>query len=168
MFSGQILYAEHNGTYVVKFLGDVRVPLCASLEGLIERMFGDARLASVLIDLTQTESIDSTALGLIAKIAVLLRSQKHEKPYLVSTNKDITRILLSMGFEQVFYIVEKGFDHKEPVQALSTDIPQDVTDQVIEAHRVLMSLNEQNKETFKNLVAALEQEKERTGISPCD
>ena len=66
-------YAVHNGTYVLKLRGDVRVPVCTSLETFVEqRLLTDDSLRAVLIDLTETEAIDSTALGLLARIAYTL------------------------------------------------------------------------------------------------
>ena len=160
MLSGRILYAVHNGTYVIKFVGDVRVPLCASLEGFLERMFGDPSLQAVLIDMTETAAIDSTALGLIAKIAVSLRERLQKKPVILSTNPDVNRILGSMGFDRVFLILERTPDSPEALAELPFNEPsqQELTRNVIDAHRVLMSLNEKNKATFRDLVAALESE----------
>lgn len=162
MLSGRILYAVHNGTYVIKFVGDVRVPLCASLEGFMERMFNDAELSSVLIDLGETAAIDSTALGLIAKIAVCLRQRLNKKPVILSTNPDVNRILNSMGFDRVFLML----DHAPAALAHLDELPfsepsqQELTRQVIDAHRVLMNMNEKNKATFRDLVEALEVEQE--------
>jgi len=167
MLSGHILYAVHNGTYVIKFVGDVRVPLCASLEGFLERMFGDAELNSVLIDLSDTVAIDSTALGLIAKIAVFLRERLDKKPVILSTNPDVNRILGSMGFDRVFLMLDRAPITTEDMEELVLNEPsqQDLTRHVIEAHRVLMGMNEKNKATFRDLVEALESEQQ--GGKPC-
>ncbi|HET8731466.1 MAG TPA: STAS domain-containing protein [Moraxellaceae bacterium] len=158
MLSGRILYAVHDGTYVIKFAGDVRVPLCASLEGFLDRMFSDPALQAVLIDLTDTVAIDSTALGLIAKIAIFLKQRVQKKPVILSTNPDVNRILASMGFDRVFLILEKAPAAEGSLDELPVSEPsqQELTRHVIEAHRVLMGLNEKNKATFRDLVAALE------------
>lgn len=162
MLSGRILYAAHDGTYVIKFVGDVRVPLCASLEGFLERMFGDQSLQAVLIDLSETDAIDSTALGLIAKVAVFLRERVGKKPVILSTNPDVNRILASMGFERVFLILERAPDDAEDFAELPFTEPsqQDMTRHVIAAHRTLMELNEKNQATFRDLVTALELERD--------
>lgn len=160
MLSGRILYAVHNGTYVIKFVGDVRVPLCASLEGFLEQMFSDNTLNSVLVDLSDTVAIDSTALGLIAKTAVFLREHQNKKPVILSTNPDVTRILDSMGFDRVFLMLDHAETPLDDLEELTLSEPseRDLTRHVIEAHRVLMSMNEKNKATFHDLVAALESE----------
>ena len=63
--TGKALYAVHQGTYVVKLIGEIRVPICTTLDSFIETMFCDNQLNSVLIDLSETHLIDSTALGLV-------------------------------------------------------------------------------------------------------
>lgn len=158
MLSARILHAVHDGIYVIKFVGDVRVPLCVCLEGFLDRMFADKSLQSVLIDLTETTGIDSTALGLIAKIAVALRERLQRRPVILSTNPDVTRILSSMGFDRVFVIVEKASQVDEPLAELEMVEPseQDLTRNVIDAHRVLMGMNARNRATFRDLVEALE------------
>ena len=158
MLSARILHAVHDGIYVIKFVGDVRVPLCVCLEGFLDRMFADNSLQSVLIDLTETTGIDSTALGLIAKIAVALRERLQRRPVILSTNPDVTRILSSMGFDRVFVIVDKAPRVDEPLAELEMVEPseQDLTRNVIDAHRVLMGMNARNRATFRDLVEALE------------
>lgn len=164
MPSGHILFAIHNGTYVLKFTGEVRAPMCATLDNFLERMFGDEEISSILIDLTQTEYIDSTALGLIAKAAVFLQMHNHRKPIILSTNKDVTRVLESMGFDQVFIILACEC-HEECLNELPESEPSEheMMEKVISAHRVLMGLSEQNQATFKNLVEALELEQQSHG-----
>ncbi|OUS23679.1 hypothetical protein A9Q99_26935 [Gammaproteobacteria bacterium 45_16_T64] len=156
--AGRALYAVHDGTYVLKLVGDIRAPICATLDSFIESMFCDLKLRSILVDLSETVLIDSTALGLIAKVAVHTRKRFQEKPVIISTRADITRILDSMGLEQVFDIVQENSVkshamHEVPHEAC---VEGSACQKVLEAHRVLMGLNEKNHETFKEVVAALE------------
>ena len=106
--TGKALYAIHQGTYVLKLIGEIRVPICATLDNFIENMFRDKQLNSVLIDLSKTQIIDSTALGLLAKIAIQTRKRFKRKPLIISTEPDVTRILDTMGFEKVFNIVHEA------------------------------------------------------------
>lgn len=163
MLSGKMLYAVHEGTYVIKLCGDVRVSLCATIDDFLDRMFHDPELCSVLIDLTEAESIDSTTLGLLAKVSLNTQPQCHCSPTIVSTNPDITRVLSSMGFEKVFNII----DEEPQTSAAWDEMPLRVTTdkevcaKVLEAHKILMTLNERNQLTFQSVVAALENEQNR-------
>lgn len=155
-------YAEHNGTYVLKLRGDVRVPICTSLESFIEdHLLNDKRLRAVMIDLTETDSIDSTALGLLAKIAVALRELNLGKPIILCLSSDINRILASMGFDEVFRILQTTAALRDRLDELPDEVlsEAEVTQCVIDAHRTLMGLSENNQQTFRSLVDALESEK---------
>ncbi len=172
MQSGRILYGIYEGTYVLKLLGEVRVPLCASLDGFLERMFHDQKLSSVLIDLSETSLVDSTTLGLLAKIPVYLRQHARGKPVILSSNPDVTRILRSMGFEQIFVLLEHVQPADTPVVSMD-ELPadqqdqHDVTEKVIDAHRRLMAMNQANHLAFKDLVQALEAAQMEKGEPPC-
>ena len=158
MSTGKIQFAEQNGTFVLKFVGEVRLTLCSALDATIERIFGARNFSSIIIDLTETSSIDSTTLGLLAKLSILSRQKIGLLPTLVSTNADISRLLESMGFELVFNMVGTPLPCPEclrdlPAQDLSEEL---VRAKVLEAHRILMGLNEHNREAFSDLVTALE------------
>ena len=69
MTDGQVLAASDGGAYVLRFVGDVRLTLCASIEDYIEQMLDDPQFSSVWVDLCDAEGIDSTTLGQLAKLA---------------------------------------------------------------------------------------------------
>lgn len=159
MSNGQIQCAEWDGTFILKFLGDVRLTLCPALDDAIDRVFADSRLSNIVIDLTESVNLDSTTLGLLAKLSILTRQKVGLLPTLVTTHPDINRVLYSMGFAQVFNIVEQAALPAESLIALPyQDVDEEeVRATVLEAHRILMSLNESNREAFHDLVTALEQ-----------
>lgn len=159
MCAGKIQFAEQNGSFVLKFVGDVRLTLCTVLDAAIDQIFDTARFAAIIIDLSEAESLDSTTLGLLAKLSIKSRQKTGLLPTLATTNPDITRLLNSMGFDQVFNIVSHPVVTSENLRDLP---PQDeneekVKEKVLEAHRILMSLNESNRNEFRDLVSALEQ-----------
>ena len=158
MATGRIQYAESDGTFILKFLGDVRLTLSAALDAYIDKVVSVLHFKSIVIDLTETENIDSTSLGLLAKLSILSSERLGLLPTLVSNQADMLRLLQSMGFEQVFNIVAESTptdaELKElPAQVLSEE---QVREQVLEAHRLLMDLNEHNRNAFIDLVSSLE------------
>ena len=164
MQPGQILVADHGGVFVIKLIGDVRLTLCISFDQFIDSMFSREDLVSVMFDLTDAEAIDSTTLGLMAKIAILARERRHIVPVVVSTNTNINRLLDSMGFSDIFQVLH-NFDDAQigprPLAHRNLSIEQEldearVKEKVLEAHRVLMGLNETNRETFQDLIKTLE------------
>lgn len=158
MNTGRIQFAEAEGTFVLKFIGDVRLTLCAALDAYIEKIFSALNFDAIIIDLSETEAIDSTSLGLLAKLSILSQQKVGFLPTLVSNHDDMNRLLQSMGFDQVFNMVSDvaptDADLQDlPGQMLSEEL---VKDKVLEAHRILMDLNEHNREAFRDLVSTLE------------
>ena len=160
MSTGKIQFAEQSGTFILKFVGEVRLTLCSALDATIEKIFTSLNFSAIVIDLTETRSIDSTTLGLLAKLSILSRQKIGLLPTVVTTHDDITRLLQSMGFDQVFNIVESPLPCPECLADLpSQDQSEDVVKaKVLEAHQILMSLNESNREAFHDLASALERQ----------
>jgi anti-anti-sigma factor len=170
---GKILFADQDGVQVLKFEGDVRVCLGPTISSFLNCIDKNRGINAVVIDLRETTGIDSTSLGLLAKISIRSQDKLKVLPTIVSTNEDITRVLLSMGFDKIFVV-----DSKTPrcCAELSCEqmgeLPAEVVSeaalrqQVLEAHRTLMQLNDNNLVAFKDLVAALEQEQETSRVPP--
>src|SRR5690606_41436595 len=105
MKAGQILVADHNGVYVIKMVGDVRLTLCISFDQFIDAMFKSENFTSVLFDLSEAEAIDSTTLGLMAKISILGQERCGIVPVILASNPSIQRILQTMGLVVFFTFV---------------------------------------------------------------
>jgi len=158
MQTGKLLAAKSNDIYLLKLVGDVRLTLCCTLDQLFEQVFSDQDVQSIVIDLSQADNLDSTTLGLLAKIAVKASVAGLNQPSIISSNSDITLLLESMGFRQYFLIMDQPVTTSDALQ----EVPQlagseeHIRTQVLDAHRTLMAMNDQNKEAFKSVVQALE------------
>jgi len=165
MNPGKIEVAANDGVYVIKLSGDVRLNMCSALEQYLDRMFDDKEFKNVLIDLSQAEGVDSTTLGQLAKISIIGQEKFGLTPSIITPRADITRILLSMGFDRVFDLL---MDEPQTFCEMSElTCPQEdeqvVKDKVIAAHKILMSLNEENKNTFQELVDCLQDKNNNPG-----
>jgi anti-anti-sigma factor len=154
---GRFLFAEHQGAYVLKLVGDVRLTLCSTIDQFVERMFKGVSCQSVVVDLTETEGLDSTTLGLLAKMALFVRKQWQIRPMAVTDSEDIIRLLGSMGFEQIFDIQRSC---KVNAVADCELLPENMDEKtarekVLQAHQVLMTLNQNNRQAFRELVDSL-------------
>ena len=159
MNTGKILVAQSQGIYIIKFVGDVRLSLCSTLDQFTDQMFESDEFKTVIIDLTETQCIDSTSLGQLAKISILYKEKYGQLPTIISTQDDINRILMSMGFDQVFYIVKELVSHVEYLDELplkSVD-EAEMRKRVLEAHKLLMDMNQNNRDAFQDLVNSLEE-----------
>jgi anti-anti-sigma regulatory factor len=159
---GKILFAEHEGVYILKFVGDVRLNLGPTISSFQDRLKHASAFHGMVIDLTETVAIDSTALGLIAKIAITTREAFDSTTSIVSPSSDVTRILKSMAMEDICLITSEALvDDSGELRELPHEVASEAAlrDQVIDAHRTLMSFNHENEEKFFDLVEALENEK---------
>lgn len=160
MSTGRVLMANKSGSYVIKLTGDVRMTLCTTLDICLKKMIEDPAFTSVIVDLTEAEGIDSTSLGMLAKVSRLATPAMGRVPTLVSCKADITRIIETMGFrDRVFVIVsnadleqEAGLHEENPIPPGEAEL----RDRVLEAHKILMSLNDHNRQTFRELVECIE------------
>jgi anti-anti-sigma factor len=160
MTTGSASYAKDDGTWILRLSGDVRHPLAPSLNALLDRAFEDTALAHFVIDLSAAEAIDSTTLGILARIANHFSEHGLGIPVIISPNADVTAMLCVACFDRLFLIVtETAIDreHLEPVAALPADESEMLT-LVLEAHRRLCSIDEQTRAVFHDVVAALEAE----------
>jgi anti-anti-sigma factor len=164
MQTGKVLVAQHQGTYVIKLVGDVRLTLCATIDDYLAEMFASPHFVGVIADLSEADGIDSTSLGLLAKLAIKTRQTHQLVPIIVSPNPNITRLLDSMGFQKVFDIqptidqpvVDKTGEHQLGELPVVCANENCVREKVIEAHRTLMGMNAQNRQAFSALVSTLE------------
>lgn len=157
---GVIKVADKNGVYVIKLEGDVRLTLSLSFDDFIDNMFADPKFCSVIFDLSGAIAIDSTTLGLMAKISLMGRSFKFMDPIVIATNPGINRLLSSMGFQEIFQIVEStdlaDQEYRELNCAEGSLDEEKVREKVIAAHKALIDVNENNQTLFKELIQSLE------------
>lgn len=155
---GKILAANHDGAYMIRLVGDVRLTLCTTIDEYFQQMFEDPEFASVWVDLCDAEGIDSTSLGLLAKLALNVKERFGFAPAIYSCEPGINRLLKSMGFQSLFELHEEACFNPEDISEIPTvqGSEQLVKEKVIEAHRVLMGISDENRARFKDLMNALE------------
>ena len=158
MDEGKVLHASHDDVHVLRYIGDIRYTLSPSIDRFLEGIFTGQKPAGFVIDLTETDSIDSTNLGLLARIAMRMQSLDAPQVTLLSNRADINSVLTSMALDEVFNIV----DETRPIAGPLQELPRGNADRetlartLIDAHRALMQLNEHNREMFQDVVASLE------------
>lgn len=160
MRDGSILAASHDGAYVIRLVGDVRLTLCTTIDDYFQHMFEDPDFASVWVDLCEAEGIDSTTLGLLAKLALRVKDTFGFKPAIYSCDSGINRLLKSMGFQSLFDIREEVCTGPQDVSEVPV-IPGSeagVKEKVLEAHRILMGISDDNRVRFQDLMSALERD----------
>lgn len=154
----KIRYAHAEHWCVLQLTGDIRHPVSSVVETIIDEFLQAGDASEVLIDLTDAAFIDSTNLGLIAKVARDSWQRGQEPPILVSTNPDINAVLESMGFSSAFHIVSEH--QATDLELHDVPTPDDYSDprkarRMLEAHEALIELDEKNRQTFQSVVDVL-------------
>lgn len=162
MSTGHVEYASLNGTHIFKLIGEVRAQSCISLDKLLGKIEQQAGVVGALVDLTQTTFIDSTVLGVLAKLGLKLKQTHQIQAVMLSTNPDITTLANSMGLGQVFVILNYCGD---PSMCTRTLVEEHVSHSamlttVLDAHKTLMKLNQNNQNMFEPLVRQLQKEQD--------
>ncbi|MGS2744006.1 STAS domain-containing protein [Halomonas sp. LS-001] len=157
---GRIKAAFESGVFVLKLCGDVRLTLCATLDSQAQRLAQTPGLQAVMIDLREATNVDSTALGFLAKVAIAVKGRLEQPPTIIVDNPDVRKMLDVMGFSRFFTLMNTPL--KQPLPVVDEELPevpadeQGMRERILEAHRILMHMNEHNREQFQPLVEMLE------------
>ena len=159
MSQGQILISDKADDYLIKLVGDVRLTLSGSLTRYMDVLFGNNNVKSVVVDMFDAKAVDSTTLGLIAKLGLHCREYYQMNVKLFCQNPSIIRTLECMSFDEIIDIFQqspKEFDAELRCLDAVTSEVDEVRQQVLEAHKLLVKLNPKNKAEFTDLINALE------------
>ncbi len=115
-----------------------------------------------MIDLREATNVDSTALGFLAKVAMAVKGRLEQPPTIIADNPDVRQMLDVMGFARFFTLMEAPLQPSATLNSSMQDLPAEPADEeglrtrILEAHRILMHMNEHNREQFQPLVEMLE------------
>jgi len=160
MAKGSACYAQEGGTWFLRLRGDLRHTLAPAVNALLDRALGATDTQAFLIDLSEAESIDSTCLGILVRVANWARDRGAPRPIIVSTKDDIAATLRAVCFDRVFDLRGEAATESGPLGDLApgeADAGQ-MANLVLESHRRLCAIDEKNAEVFRDVVEMLERE----------
>ena len=161
MPNGHVTHAEKEGFHVLRYFGRVDYMLATSINRFADRIIEKGGVGGLIFDLTEAENLDSTNLGLLARIAERVRTAGGGKSVIVSTSDNINCVLRSMSFDQIFEIVTDPTDFSAVAADEIEAEPQSQEElllTMLDAHRTLVSLSESDRLQFQDVVACLESE----------
>ena len=160
MEDGKILYAMVENTCVLKMVGAIVYRISPDFDRFLQKVSEDKSVTNFIVDLTDTSHIDSTNLGLLARLHEFSSARSSGQPTVVSTKDSINEVLKNIGFSKMFNLI----DSLEDVQSDFKELPQEeqskenLSEIMLKAHQELAKLNEANKEIFKDVIKYLEEE----------
>lgn len=160
MAPGNARYASENGIWFLELSGDLRHTLGPALNALLDRAFASDGARRFLLDLSAAEAIDSTCLGVIARIASWSRERDAPRPIIVSSNEDIIETLKAVCFDRLFELrAELSTEAADWSDLSSSGVDQSqMINLILEAHRRLSAVDDSNKTVFRDVIEALERE----------
>ena len=158
MNEGKYLCAREDRLLVLKLVGRITYAGSAGFEAFLDRILADGDFNDVVIDLTETTYIDSTNLGLLARVGAFTIERRQRKTTLLSTNPDVNQVLTSMAFDRVFLLVDHPEECVGPFELIPNgpDSEWRMACRMVEAHRTLMQLSAENRIRFQSVVDVLE------------
>ena len=104
MDKSRIRYAIKDDICFLKFSGRIAYPDVLGFSHRMEEMAKKGDFSGMVVDLSETQYIDSTNLGELTKLALFLKKLTGQTSYLLSTNSMITEIIMNMGLNSIFCI----------------------------------------------------------------
>lgn len=168
MTEGTARYAREGGTWHLKLGGDLRHTLGPALNALLDRAFAEREYTQFVIDLSAAQNIDSTCLGILARIGNHALETGGLRSTIVSPSKDMKEVLLAVCFDRMFNLVDVAGATASDLAGLPAAAVGDeaMLRLVLEAHRRLCAIDERTHAAFQDLVAGLEAEAEQHPTDP--
>jgi len=151
-------HADH--TLVLSLKGPVRYLTARALKDFLERSGAATFQDLTILDLRELELIDSTGMGLLARLG-RESLERGRRSVIVCSNPDVLTCLCSAAFDTLFLMLEE-WPLESPAELVEipigdSELVPDVLGHImLDAHRDLASLSEQNQQSFGPVVAALE------------
>lgn len=156
------------GAFVLRLTGPIRYPVAPALRAFLDEALTRTREHTVLLDLRGVESLDSTCLGLLARVGRSSLEALHRHAIIVCPDNDVATTLRSAAFDTLFAMTSVfPFDatpvltEEVPLQPPAPGEGDELGPVVLEAHRALGSLSEENRRTYRDVIATLEAELRR-------
>jgi len=160
----RVLFGRSDRAAVLRLEGPVRYTTSRALRAFVDDTLAGAPTELFVVDLRGTTFVDSTGLGLIARVGRLALARSGRRAVIVSPETDVMTVLRSAALDVLFVIVEEppGDLPAELAEValgpLKGDADGSAGRVILEAHRDLSALSEKNHDAYRDVIAALEAE----------
>lgn len=160
MSRGRVLHGSLHCIQLLRYEGDIKYPISPAVDGYIQQLLQRDDICGFVVDLTATEMLDSTHLGILARLARAMQKRGLPKVTLISDREDINELLEALGFERVFNVVHTAVGALESLDeiALGDADPEELKRILVDSHRALSELTPEGLALFRDVVAEMEQD----------
>ena len=158
MKDGKIYYTMVDTICVIKMVGRIAYKISPNFDLFLDKIKDSSEIDNFVVDLTEVTHIDSTNLGLLAKLNRFSRTKSNFPPTIISTNVAINNLLLNIGLSSIFDIVDNVSDIHSTFKNLPhlKDVGDRVAEIMLKTHQELTEMSKTDKELFKDVVRYLE------------
>lgn len=155
----KFLVGEYEDKVFIQFVGNATMKNSKTLEELFDNIFNGEK-KEIIIDFRDCNYMDSTMLGFLAKTAIRLKKLWAKQIFEFNATNMVKASLKSTG---VYNLMEHLEEFTGTVQLSELEI-KDFSDKgekakhILDAHKTLMGLSEENEKVFKNVVELLEKD----------
>ena len=160
MTLGHVTHAAQEGVHVLRYFGTVNYTLAPGLQRFLQHLIDAGSVSGLVFDLTAAESLDSTNLGLMARVNEEVHDLGAANSVIISNNEDIDVVLRSMGFDQTFELYPAAQVPDAPTEPVDSKPASalELHHTMLDAHRALCRLSEAGRLEFEPVVACLERD----------
>jgi len=163
MADSSIQYAIQDTNAFIKLIGNISFAKVSYFDSFINKLGNNKNIKNILIDLSETKYIDSTNIGEIAKIGIILKKRENKYPTLYSSNPQITELLKNLGLTQIFLVVDTLEISPLELEEIPHITPnhRDGLIAMLHSHKHLVELDRKNEKAFENVLSTIENELSR-------
>jgi anti-anti-sigma factor len=143
----------------IKFIGNSTMKNSKTLEELFTKLLaGEPK--EIILDFEECNYMDSTMLGFIAKMAIQIKKAWNRHIFEINATNMVKTSLKSTG---VYDLLRHLTHRREDIELTDLETKDfenkdEKANHILEAHKTLMSLSEENEKIFKNVVDLLEKD----------
>lgn len=160
--NNKILIATSNSSLYFKADGHITANLCFPLRDMIQKKISLFSCPfDVYFDLSETKYMDSTFLGILVGIEKKINSIFERHLFVLNPNEISIKLLKNMGLDRFLRIINATPPENLNYEEFNEDTIIDEIEKcriVLNSHKDLSALNEDNKNRFKSLQEVLEQQ----------
>jgi anti-anti-sigma factor len=157
--SAQAEYGRTDRLSVLALKGEVRYLVARPLRAFVDEVVVQDGSDTLVIDLHELDLIDSTGLGIIARLGRRMLEKRGRRAIIVGPRPDVAAVLRAAAFDVIFEMVDRfPFEASAPLSPIPLDEPFDTGSGgpvILEAHRDLVALDERNRKTWGTVIDAL-------------
>lgn len=143
----------------IKFIGNSTMKNSKTLEELFTKLLSEEP-KEIILDFEECNYMDSTMLGFIAKMAIQIKKAWNRQIFEINATNMVKTSLKSTGVYDLLKHINASSDSVELTDLESKDFENkdEKAAHILDAHKTLMSLSEENEKIFKNVVDLLEKD----------